>query len=215
MSRGATFTFFLNVNRYGWCVSALRGSSPVPLLELVHPLPTSVDPHQGGSGIAALLLNNAANVSAGFYANKNGVSCSTLMVASVPIRGDSGQGFKTIYEDQFVGSPAVAGQYGAIPDGAAVADTTQATFATQVGLYKSAGALYAPNTGALEIMGANAGSAVFEQQAQHIISTQTTSGGQPALKLTIGGAIRHIYLNSDIATPGTFHAVTIETNGTA
>lgn len=215
MSRGATFTFFLNVNRYGWCVSALRGSTPVPLLELVHPLYSTVNPHQGGSGIPALLLDNASNVSAGFYATKNGVSCSTLMVAAVPIRGDSGQGFKTIYEDQFVGSPAVAGQYGAIPDGAAVADTAQAQFLTQVGPYKSGGALYAPNTGALEIVSPALGSATFEQQAQHVLSTQTTSGGQPAIKVTIGGSIRHIYLNSDIATPGTFRAVTIETNGTA
>ncbi len=204
MSRSAQHTLRLMPSFAGWLLSLKVGASYKPILSI---------PYMSLSNAQSTLtsLKTPTSTKCGVLATKNGVRVHSVIMYSVGSKFAPYGSDRMMYAHQFNGSTGFNASVGpsATPDDSYILGNT-----TFPGHVEVSGRLQVSNTSpGQQVFIATANAPDLLDQPVQVIKIGGYNGGQLAMKLVFAGTGRNIYINSDIASAGTFKAVTAETNG--
>jgi hypothetical protein len=204
MARGDQVTLRLMPSLAGWMLSIKVGSSYKNILSI---------PYLSFSAgeITLTSLKTATSTKCGVIGTKTGVRIYNVIMYSIGSRFAPYGSSKTMYSHTYSGSGAHNPTTGAsvMPD-----DSYTVTNAAISGQNEISGRLQVTNNSPVfQVLSISSnGPDLFDQPVQ-IIKLGDYQSGQLAIKLSLAGTGKNIYINSDIASAGTFKAITVETNG--
>jgi hypothetical protein len=203
-ARGSVQTIKMSPGQYGWVVHYKSGATWLKLMDL-----NFSTPFQYSQLLNSMTGNNRY---AGVFATKTGVIFDLIKMYRVGLVYNNGPGPRVLFSDHFVG-PESATQYNTA-NASTPGDTE---LVTPYGAITGAQTIYSSYltcTGAApgySIVTSNRSAPKGLVSADHPFQMICLdyNGGGGAIKLTIGGAMKNIYFNSDIAALGV-KAITIE-----